>query len=62
MTREELKYEVLKALDEIPDDVLKNILDYLKLMMALPEDKKELSEKLKRILLEDMDLLEKLAK
>ncbi len=57
-----MKYEVLKALDEIPDDVLKNILDYLKLMMALPEDKKELSEKLKRILLEDMDLLEKLAK
>jgi hypothetical protein len=61
MTHSELKLEIQKAIDHVPDTVLEEILGYLKQLQSSSEDKVELSRNLKRILLEDKELLQKLA-
>jgi hypothetical protein len=61
MTHSELKYEIQKAIDHVPDTVLEEILGYLKQLQATSAEGIELSKNLKRILSEDKELLEKLA-
>jgi hypothetical protein len=61
MTHSELKYEIQKVIDHVPDNILEDVLDYLKQIQNIPADKIELSRNLKRILSEDKELLEKLA-
>jgi len=58
----EIKTEIHKVIDTIPDNVLPDILDYLKELQAISHSKIELSRNLKLILSEDRELLEKLAR
>ena len=62
MSKEEIKHEINKVLDHLPDKTLQDILSFLKGI----EGKQVISiadrATLDRILTEDKDLLEKLAK
>lgn len=62
MTTKEMKSEIQKALDKIPEDALQAILDYLKEIEGKPAEQIGLARKLRDILKEDKELLEKLAK
>ncbi len=61
MTKTQLKSEIQKALDSVPENVLQDVLDFLKEFKNQPEDKHRLSNSLRQILSEDKELLEKLA-
>jgi len=62
MTTKEIKSEIQKTLDNIPENLLQDILDYLKLIQDKSPDKIKLSKNLLHILTEDKELLERLAK
>ena len=62
MTTKEIKSEIQKALDNIPESVMQDILDYLKAIQDKSADKLKLGKNLRNILIEDKELLEKLAK
>lgn len=61
MTTKELKSEINKTLENIPADVLQDILSYLKSIEGKSKSKVSLSINLAAILKEDKELLEKLA-
>jgi hypothetical protein len=62
MTTKEIKSEIQKTLDNIPENVLLDILDYLKVIQGKSADNVRLSKNLRDILTEDKELLERLAK
>ena len=62
MSRDELKEEISKVLADVPEDMLEDILDYLKLLVSNPKEKLSMTAKLRQIILEDEELLQKLAK
>jgi len=62
MNKSLLKLEIDKVLDTIPEQVLQDILEYLKQLQKQSSDKIILSNHLRKILQEDKALLEKLAK
>ena len=62
MTTKEIKSEIQKTLDGIPENVLQEILDYLKEIRGKSAEKIRLSKNLRDILVEDRELLERLAK
>jgi len=62
MTTKEIRSEIQKTLDNIPENVLQDILDYLKTIQGKSADKIRLAKNLRDILVEDKELLEKLAK
>ena len=61
MTKTELKAEIQKVLDNVPETFLEDILDYLKQLQGKSMDKVSLSHILSKILHEDKELLQKLA-
>lgn len=61
MKTKEIKTEIHKVIDRIPENVLQDILDYLKQLEDISQTKRELSKNLKLILTEDKELLDKLA-
>lgn len=61
MTTADLRFEIMKAIDEVPESVLPDILDYLKQVKALPKEKIDLSRHLGLIIREDEELLKRLA-
>lgn len=61
MTIKELKSEIQKSLDNVPESVLTDILALLKQAEGQP-DKIKLTRNLRDILAEDKNLLERLAK
>ncbi len=62
MSTKELKEAIQNRLDEVPDTILQEVLDYLKVFQAkTPEEQKRVIG-LKRILDEKRDLLLRLAK
>ena len=61
MTTQDLKYEIQKAIDNVPDSVLADVLDYLKQIQLTPTTKIDMSRHLGMILREDKDLLQRLA-
>ncbi len=61
MTTADLKYEITRAIDEVPETVLIEILDYLKQVKESPKEKINLSRHLGLILREDKELLKRLA-
>ncbi len=61
MTAKQIKTEIQKLLDTIPDVVLENILEYLKALQSKSVDSISLSQNMRKILIEDRELLEKLA-
>ena len=62
MTTKELKSEIQKLLDTVPENVLQDLLDYLKQANHQTKDQSELWSYLKKILAEDKQVLEMLAK
>ena len=62
MTANEVKTEIQKVLDKVPDNILQDILDYLKTIQSKSSDTVQLSQNLKQIISEDKALLERLAK
>jgi len=62
MSTKELKDEISKVLNDAPDDILESILDYLKGLLSRSKSNAILSNNLNRILHEDKELLERLAK
>jgi hypothetical protein len=61
MSKDEIKYEITKALDSLPDKALEDLLSYLK-SLDKQADKSPLSNNLEKVLFEDKELLAKLAK
>jgi hypothetical protein len=61
MTRMELKAEIQKVLDNVPEAFLEDILIYLKQVQAKSTDTVKLSQNLRKIIDEDSELLKKLA-
>jgi hypothetical protein len=62
MSRDELKEEISKVLADVPEDMLEDILDYLKLLVSNPKEKLSMTAKLRQIISEDEELLQKLSK
>jgi hypothetical protein len=61
MSTKELKERINKVLDSIPEEVLEEVLKYLKSLTNKSKEDMLLSQNLKRILEEDKNLLERLA-
>lgn len=61
MTSVQIKAEIQKVLDEVPEDVLIDILDHLKQIQQQASGEIKLAKNLKKILAEDRELLERLA-
>lgn len=61
MTKMEIKTEIQKVLDSVPEGVLEDVLDFLKELQVQQEDKVRLTSDLRKILSEDRELLERLA-
>jgi glutamyl-tRNA reductase len=61
MTTKQIKSEIQKLLDSVPENVLQDLLDYLKEAQKLTKDQAELTSHLRKIIHEDRELLDKLA-
>lgn len=61
MTTIQLKTEIQKTLDDVPEDVLPEVLEYLKELQKQSAEGIELAKFMKQTLTEDKELLEKLA-
>jgi hypothetical protein len=62
MSTKELKEEINKVLNDAPDELLESVLDYLKGLLSSSKSNAIISSNLNRILHEDKELLERLAK
>jgi hypothetical protein len=61
MTKTQIQSEIQKVLDSVPENVLQDVLDFLKELQHQPADKVRLTNNLRQILSEDKELLERLA-
>jgi hypothetical protein len=61
MTKTQIQSEIQKVLDSVPETILQDVLDFLKVLQDQPADKVRLTNNLRQILSEDKELLEKLA-
>lgn len=61
MTKTQIQSEIQKVLDSVPENVLQDVLDFLRELQDQPADKVRLTNNLRQILSEDKDLLERLA-
>ncbi len=62
MTVQEIKSEIQKSIDKVPESVLQDILDFLKSVENKSHEQLSLAKNLKNILTEDKELLDRLAK
>ena len=62
MTTKELKSEFQKTLDKVPENILQDILVYLKEIESQPKKGIDMARNLRTILTEDKSLLERLAR
>jgi mRNA-degrading endonuclease RelE of RelBE toxin-antitoxin system len=62
MTKTQIKTEIQKVLDNVPEAILQDVLDFLKELQNQPGEKVKLTNNLRQILSEDKELLERLAK
>jgi archaellum component FlaC len=62
MTTEEIKSQIQKSLDNVPESVLHDILDFLRQAENQTPETLNLMKNLRDILTEDKELLERLAK
>jgi len=61
MSKDEIKYEINKVLDLLPDKALEDLLSFLKNVENRSKDSFLDNSRFKRILTEDKELLQKLA-
>ena len=57
----QVKTEIQKVLDQVPEEVLTDVLQYLKELQKQPSENIQLAKFMKQTLSEDRELLEKLA-
>ena len=62
MSREEVKSEINKMLENIPEEALQEVFDYLKSVKDKSNASISLSTNLQTILMEEKELLQRLAK
>jgi hypothetical protein len=62
MSKNEVKEQINKVLDNVSDEALESILGYLQELISKSETDFILSNNLKKILSEDKEVLERLAK
>ncbi len=62
MSKNEVKDQINKILDNVSDEALESILNYLKELISKSETDLILSNNLNKILSEDKEVLERLAK
>jgi hypothetical protein len=62
MTTKEIRKEINRVIQEVPENFLEDILSYLKQIEKKSKNDVEAFSDLKRIFREDQELLEKLAK
>ncbi len=62
MTTKDLRKEINRVIQEVPENFLEDILSYLRQIEKKPQKNIEALADLKRIFKEDQELLEKLAK
>ncbi len=61
MTREELKSEISKAIDNVPEDALPQILEYVNSLQHQSFDKTKLNKFTDKVFEEDDEILRRLA-
>jgi hypothetical protein len=61
MSVKELKQEIYKAVENMPEEILENILEYFKELEHSSKDRIKMAKNIKTILSEDKELLHKLA-
>ena len=61
MTTIQIKAEIDKLLNQIPDDALQSVLELLTEIKAQPADQTRLAANIKKIITEDKELLKRLA-
>lgn len=61
MTTLELRTEIHKAIDKVPENVLPEILDYIHSIQQPSTDKEELNQFIEKVFKEDDGLLRRLA-
>ena len=61
MKEQNVKTEIHKVIDMLPDDISKDVLDYLKSILEKSSDQVRTSNNLSKILKEDRNLLNRLA-
>ncbi|MEO5907348.1 MAG: hypothetical protein ABIQ11_11515 [Saprospiraceae bacterium] len=61
MTTKQLRQEIVKALEQVPDEVLADLLEYLNELKSKSEDQVVKIKHFRRILEEDKNLLRRLA-
>ena len=61
MTTDQVKKEILKVLETIPEVILEDVLEYLKTIQSKSVDSINLSQNIRKILIEDIELLKKFA-
>jgi len=61
MTAKDLKIEIQKVLDKVPDNLLEDVLSYLQEVQKRTASEFNNSQHLKKVLTEDRELLKKLA-
>lgn len=61
MSNKDLKQEINKVLDSIPEDILEDVLNYLRVISNKSKSTIQMSQNLSKILDEDKNLLERLA-
>ena len=61
MTATQIKTEIQKVLDNVPENALQDVLDFLKELQASSPEHIKLTNNLRQILAEDKELLGKLA-
>ena len=61
MNEQNVKVEIHKVIDKLPDDISKDVLEYLKSILNKSSDKVKTSNNLSKILMEDRNLLNRLS-
>lgn len=61
MTSLQIKAEIDKLLNEMPEDALQSVLDLLNEIKIQPAEKSRLAANIKKIMTEDRELLKRLA-
>jgi hypothetical protein len=61
MTKTQLRAEIRKVIESVPEDVLADVLGFLQELQAHPSDKVKQVSHLRQTLAEDSDLLQRLA-
>ena len=62
MTTEQIKARINQALDSVPEDILSEVLEYINDLKEASDKQSVRVKRLKRMLDEDSDLLQRLAK